>query len=345
MPPNRDEMRVEAAVDTALQTDLDATTRAILEAWAAAWDRLRPEVEASILALATAAEEGRLTPGMIRRDARLQAALAAVYGALEDLARRTPGIAATALVPVVQSASDGNRDMIRAALSGVLRAELRASVIGADPGQVAAIIERSTQRITARSRALSDEAQAAIRREITRGIVVGENPRRAAARAVRGIEDQWDGGIARAMTIARTEMIDAHRTAAQRTQEANADVLSGWLWHAHVDERTCRACLAQHGIKHALDEPGPLGHPQCRCARVPVTKTWAELGFTGIRDPAPEPTGVELFEAMSVEEQKRILGDDGWAAWKAGDYPPEAWSRRRKADGWRDSFVVTRPPR
>lgn len=316
-----------------------------MELWARAWDTVRPEVEAAVLALAAEHAGGMITRTAVLRDARMQAALEAVYGALDDMARRSPALAGTILTGVVAASSDGTADMIRAGLPGVLRAELRSNVVGADPGQVAAIIERSTQQITARHYELAAEAQAAIRQQMIRGIAVGDNPRRAASLAVRGIEDQWNGGLNRARVIARTEVIDAHRTAAMRTEQANTDVLAGWEWLTHGDERVCRACLSQHGTRHDIDEPGPLGHPQCRCARVPVTKTWAELGFTGMRD-AESRTGTaeDLVDSMSEDELRTALGNDGYAAWKRGDYPIEDWSRRKSTTGWRDSFVPTKVP-
>ena len=342
---SRDQLRIEAALDVLLASALTDHERALVELWAQAWDTVRPEVEAAVLALAAEHAGGTVTRAAVSRDARLQAALEAVYSSLDDMARRSPVLAGTILTGVVAASSEGTADMIRAGLPGVLRSELRSSVIGADAGQVAAIIERSTQQITARSWELAAEAQAAIRQEMIRGISVGENPRRAASLAVRGIEDQWNGGLNRARVIARTEMIDAHRTAAQRTEEANTDVLAGWEWLTHGDERVCRACLSQHGSRHEIDEPGPLGHPQCRCARVPVTKTWEELGFTGMRD-AKSRTGTaeDLVDSMSEQELRAALGDDGYAAWRRGDYPIEDWSRRKSTKGWRDSFVPTKVP-
>ena len=343
---NRDQLRIEAALDVLLASNLTGLEREILEAWSRAWDALRPEVEAALLALAAENVGGRVTRSAVLRDARLQAALEAVYGSLDDLASRTPGLAGTILAGTVAAAADGHRDIVRAGLNGTLRSELRSSVVGADPGQIAAILERSTRQITSRNRALAAEAQASIRQQIVRGVVVGENPRRAASLAVRGIEDQWNGGLARARTIARTEMIDAHRTAAMRTEQANADVLAGWEWLTHGDERTCRACIAEHGKLHELDEPGPLGHPNCRCARVPVTKSWEDLGFPGMRE-AKSRTGTaeELVDSMSESELRSALGPDGYTAWKAGDYPISEWSRRKSVSGWRDSMVPTRSPR
>lgn len=343
--PTSDQLRIEAALDQVLAGHLSATDRVLVEAWARAWDQVRPEVEAAMVALAEAYPDGRVPYGVIRRDARLQAALAAVYGALDVLAERAPGIAASGLTAAVTASVAGNVDMIAAGLTGVLRADLRSSVLGADAGQVAAIIERSTQQITSRNRHLASDAQAAIRRELRRGIATGTNPRVAAARAVRGIEDQWNGGIARASTIARTEMIDAHRAAARRVQEANTDVLAGWEWVAHLgDRRVCRACLSQHATRHDVTEPGPLGHPNCRCARVPVTKTWAELGFTGMRDAVSKtPDADDWFDALPEVEQRAILTDAGWEKWKVGTWPRNQWGARRSTTGWRDSYQAVTP--
>src|SRR5690606_29603745 len=132
---------------------------------------------------------------------------------------------------------------------------------------------------------LEDAAIEAMKRELVRGVVTGDNPRTAAAAMVKRVEGQFNGGLSRALGLARTEIIDAHRHAAQVAQEAHADVLNGWRWHCDLSVRTCPACLAMHGTMHPLSEPGPHDHVNGRCARVPVTKSWAELGFD-IEEPA-----------------------------------------------------------
>ena len=107
----------------------------------------------------------------------------------------------------------------------------------------------------------------------------------------------------------------------------------------------CRACLAMHGREFDTTIPGPEGHPQCRCTRVPRTKTWAELGITGAKDRKPAIKDAEQhFRSLPVEDQKAILGANGYAAWKAGLYPMSDWVRKQKNDGWRDSWTATRPP-
>lgn len=341
----RDQLRVEAAVDLALAGRLDEATRLLVEAWGAAWDRVRPDLEASLTDLVAQYQGGKVTRTAILRDARLKAGLEALFEALDGVVRDSAVLTGTLVPAVTGTAADGARDMIRAGLTGTLRAELRAGVVAADPVQIREIITRATQQITARHYHLAEEAQAAIRRELMRGIVVGENPRRAASLAVRGIEDAWNGGLARAATIARTEMIDANRRAAQQVHAANADVLEGWEWVAHLgDDRTCRACLSKHGGVFDLDEPGPLGHPNCRCARVPRTKSWEALGFPGMREPVSRtPDADDWFQGLPEAEQRRILTDKGYERWRAGDWPRSEWATRRENPDWRPSFQAARP--
>ena len=219
------------------------------------------------------------------------------------------------------------------------------SVIGASSDQIAAIVRRVTEQITKVTYPISEEAYAAIRRQLLRGIAVGSNPRTVARRAVQAVEGQFHGGLSRALTIARTEMLDAHRAAGQAVEERNPDLVAEWVWDAHLGPRTCRACLAMHGQRFPTSTPGPQGHPGCRCARVTVAKTWAELGFTGIRErPSLHRSSEAHFNRLSEANQRKILGDTGFEAWKRGDYPMSEWVKRQDNPGWRPSYIATRPP-
>lgn len=219
--------------------------------------------------------------------------------------------------------------------------QLQASILRPPGPEVDLIVARVQERITAATLPLAREATQAMRRSLVLGVAKGENPRETARRMVQQAQGSFDGGLRRAQVIARTEMIDAHREAATASQQANADVLAGWEWHAQLSERTCPSCLAQHGSRFALDVEGPLDHQQGRCARVPVTKTWRELGFDAPESPRPRTlTGPEWLEQQPEATQRSILGPKRYEAWKNGDYPPEAWSVRRRTRGWRDSFHV-----
>ena len=52
-----------------------------------------------------------------------------------------------------------------------------------------------------------------------------------------------------------------------------------------------------------------------------------------------------FFNNLPETDQRAILGNRGYEAWKAGDYPMSAWSKRQPNTGWRDSIVATQAPR
>jgi hypothetical protein len=159
------------------------------------------------------------------------------------------------------------------------------------------------------------------------------------------VEGRFLGGAARATAIARTEMLDAHRQASRESRIANSDVLAGWVWHSELSVRTCASCWAQDGSLHPADDPGPMDHVNGRCTALPQTKSWADLGFAGMDEPRSiKPDARTTFIALDEREQKAILGPARHEAWKAGEYPMSDWSARRSADGWRDSYGVSRVP-
>jgi len=130
-------------------------------------------------------------------------------------------------------------------------------------------------------------------RTLLEGVALGRNPRRIGAdlRATMG------GSKARALTIARTEVLRVYRGAAQDTQRANRDAIGGWVWVAAIGERTCAMCYAMHGTRHSVDTIF-ASHPNCRCAPAPIPRSMAPF----------VQSGEVAFENLSVESQRRILG-------------------------------------
>lgn len=161
---------------------------------------------------------------------------------------------------------------------------------------------------------LGKDASARVRSELIRGLTLGRGPRDVARRMakIEGIE------LTRALTIARTEMHRAARAASAESYRANRDVVKGMMWHSALDSRSCSACIAMHGTILAPNDSVD-GHPNCRCVAIPITKSWAELGFEGIPDerPAVEP-GADWFARQSEEMQRRILSPGKYAAYRDG---------------------------
>jgi len=157
---------------------------------------------------------------------------------------------------------------------------------------------------------------------LVRGMLLGQNPREVARELRRALGTT----LSRALTIARTGTLRAHREATRASYQANADIVKGWIWHSAADDRTCAACWAMHGTHHdnseILDD-----HPNGRCAMVPETYTWAEIGerfgidLSDIPDTNPDiEPGTSLFEKLSEDEQRAILGPAKYDAWVNGEF-------------------------
>jgi len=84
----------------------------------------------------------------------------------------------------------------------------------------------------------SDGAQAA-EDALVQGMLMGQNPREVA----REMRKVLGATLSRALTIARTETLRAHREATRASYQANNDIVKGWVWHSAADERTCASCF------------------------------------------------------------------------------------------------------
>lgn len=166
------------------------------------------------------------------------------------------------------------------------------------------------------------EAASAVQAALVTGLTLGKSPIEVA----RDVQAALDIERARALTIARTEMLRSYRSASLETYKANEDVVGGWIWQAALDPSTCAACIAMNGTKHSLDETMD-SHPNCRCTQIPETKSWADilgpLGIdtSGIRDTRPDvQSGSDWFDEQDAGTQKAILGPAKYDAFQNGDF-------------------------
>ena len=328
--------RHKAALDRLTQ----ARQQALVEAWLRAWDTISVDLHRTVASMLREAQ-GPTSPRS--RAARLRyqrAAQRMVADQLTALAQAAAhGITLDVTAAIRRTATD-QRNLITAQLP---RDGAGVAFRTVDEAALDAIVRRSTEQITARTWSMASDATDAMGRELVRAVAVGDNPRDAARLMVDRVHGQFAGGLPRALVISCTETIDAYRQGAQIAQDANRDLLVGWQWLCDLTPRTCLSCLAQHGSEHPLDEPGPLDHQRGRCARVPVTKSWAALGFHGVTEPPPSlkaGDGVRWLRSQPEQVQRDLMGPARYEAWTAGQYPPSAWSQVRHADGWRDSYRV-----
>ena len=343
MPITHETLRLVEQMRRAVGSILDSVTRTLVAAWVRAWDQAAIDVAAGIAEILQAGDGTWPSRRVIERTARMMSALDVIADALAKLADLTRTQTVAGVAEAARVALEGQGELIASQLPYGSTQAFAARYRRQQPDTVDAIVRRTAEQINARHWPLADEATAAMKRELVRGVVVGDNPRTAAARMLRNLEGEFNGGLTRALNLARTETLDAHRQAAEIGQEDHADVLDGWIWHAELNSsrgRTCPSCWAKHGTVHPLTEPGPIDHQQGRCSRTPKTKSWADLGFD-----IPEPDNVlpdarQVFDSLPEQERLAIMGrrrldllDSGAIAW--ADLP-----QRRTTTGWRDSFGI-----
>lgn len=183
---------------------------------------------------------------------------------------------------------------------------------------------------------ISGEGAQAAEDALVQGMLIGKNPRDVAREMRKALGTQ----LSRALTIARTETLRAHREATRASYQANSDIVKGWVWHSAADERSCSACWAMHGTEHKVDEILD-DHPNGRCEMVPITATWGEIGkrygidLSDLPDTNPEiRLGASLFMQLPAEKQIKILGPAKYAAWKDGKFTLSDLVGRKRSREW-----------
>lgn len=177
---------------------------------------------------------------------------------------------------------------------------------------------------------LPGDASARVTEALTTAIIVGQHPRQTA----RDMQDALGGNLSRALTISRTETVRAYREATRQTYEQNSEVVTGWTWIASLTSRSCLACVAMHGTEHKSSER-LNGHPNCRCVMVPITKSWAELGFTDIPDNRrPIEKGVDWFARQPASVQAEMMSKEALAAYQAGKIQLKDFVGVKRSQQW-----------
>lgn len=317
MPITPETLRVAEQMRAAVSGIIDNTTRSLTAAWVRAWDQIAFDVIAAIGELLQIGGGKWPSRRQIEHTARVISALDVIGQTLQRLAVLTHTETVTAATQAARVGAEGQNTLVASQLPYGSTKALAARYHVQQPDAIDAIVRRTAEQINAKHWPLADEATERMKRELVRGVVVGDNPRTAAARMVKNLEGEFNGGLTRALNIARTETLDAHREAARVGQEAHEDVLDGWVWHAELNSsrgRTCPACFALHGTEHPLTEPGPNGHQQCLVAGAVVSGPAALASST--RWYSGEVIDVETSAGrlLTVTPNHPVLTTDGWVA-------------------------------
>lgn len=330
-----DGMRVQ------VDATVDAAAADLVRAWALAWDVVAVEWAEALADLVAGTTGGHWpTRGKVLRAERARRALQVTEDALDAVAAESQARVLQAVPALTASAADWSARVVASQLPALIPG-FGVAFNRVDPAAVTAIVERTTQRVHALHRPLSGDAVRAMKATLVRGVAVGDNPRRAAGVMLDRTQGAFNGGRNRALVIARTEMLDAHRAAGRAQDRANGDVLGGWQWISSLDRRCCPSCWSKHGTTYGLDEDGPLDHQQGRCTGLPVTRSWRDLGFDVDEPPSVLADAQTTFKALPDAAQVAVMGRGRLDALNSGRVGWGDLSTRRRTDGWRDSYAPT----
>lgn len=318
--------------------------------YAEAWRVMRDQLVANVARIqrAQASPDGIVPLDLVLRDQRLRALLEQSETEIRRLGSLGAEIAEELQRFAAESAVRDSDEAMRAAwrdrLSAILDPDTRRAL--RDMPSWARIPTEALQDLygfTADGSplatlfdAIGPQARAGWESALVQGLARGLNPRDVAAMAQRATAT----GMARAMTIARTEMLRAYRQASGRNYQANSDVVREWVWISAGERRTCAACLGLHGSIHPVTEV-MSSHPNCRCSMAPRTRTLKEI--LGVDIPGDDsqisvPTGDSIFSRLSDDDQRVVLGGPGaLAAWKAGEVELRDFIGQRRSPVWGDS--------
>jgi hypothetical protein len=181
---------------------------------------------------------------------------------------------------------------------------------------------------------LGPEAAEGIKDAIGTGIATGKGPRQTAelVRVAAGMP------LSRALTITRTETNRAFREATRLQYANNSQVVKGYRRSADKSTTTCMACLVLDGTLYETHEP-LNEHPNGRCAMVPETLTYKDLGLDVPMPPQPE-NGRDWLTRQPEETQRKVLGDVRFDAIKRGDLRLDQLATTSSSRVWGEAAVV-----
>jgi len=163
------------------------------------------------------------------------------------------------------------------------------------------------------------------------GVTTGKGP----AVIARMAHEATATGLARATTIARTEMLRAFRVSAHETARQNPRVISGWMWCAALSTETCAACIAMHGTIHPMDEDFN-DHPNGRCCALYITPG---MDADTLRRRLPDAQ--KWLKSLSDDQLARIFGKGAADVWKSGRVSLRKFAALKRNDIWGDTYQPT----
>jgi len=302
------------------RSEIRRISQALADTLQTAYGALQSDADALALKIAAQIARGEVPSEdwLLRQPAyqRLQAQLA---GYLDDLGVQVNQLTTDGVPVVVQSAIETAKDAALiasgAAVTGTqIAIESAFDVIPLDELLQLVISDRNPELQTLLA-SFGSDGGTNLQRELVSAVARGVSPRDLR----KTLADILQITHARALTISRTEILRASRNAQLLSYERSG-VVTEWVWHTNVTADSCIACILMHGTVHPFDEPMTT-HPNCKCAMVPKTKSWAEINPTlaNLPDTRVEiESGEDAFRKLPEKAQKNILTPSVWNLWHNG---------------------------
>ena len=180
---------------------------------------------------------------------------------------------------------------------------------------------------------LGPEMATSVKAEVASGLALGKSPRTVAntLRKTAGMP------LSKALLISRTETNRAYREASRLQYAQNSDIIKGYRRLATKSNKTCVACIALDGTLYETQEPLD-SHPNCRCAIVPETITYRDLGLD-VDMPETAPTAEDWLKTRPEGEQIKIMGKQRHEQWQSGT-PLTKFVQINESSVWGKSATV-----
>ena len=308
-----------AKVKTAINARDAKTLNMVIRRYARAYEKLKSQIAYTIK---KAEELGELlTIDQLKGLQAYRSLLSGVQKEMSIFADDLAGVLDASTMAEIDAALLDTLGMTQSALPGMDKATLKAMWAHLSPEQTRTMIAFLDENGPLYKGILGQygDAVAKLASDVmSTGFITGQNPITIARHMskVAGTALEWS------LTTVRTANLWAYRSASQINYIQNAAIVKGWMWYAQLDISTCLSCVFQHGSIHSIYEI-LADHHRGRCAPLPITKTYAELGFTGIKDPF-DPTKVQSgqawYEGLSTEQQISMMGQAKHKAWQAGAF-------------------------
>lgn len=286
------------------------------------WLEIERSVQAELEALAglmveKASVDGTLTLQMLRKEERYWELLKKVQGEIRKYNEEY-------LVALVEAQKVAFAGMGVEAAEHAIRASYTTRMAPWFPVMNEKAVEAMAASLSAKAPlyALLKEAAPKAIEGLTKALISGIGRGLGIKDVAKEMANGMGLGLERSLLIARTEMMRAYRQGTL-AEYRESKVVRGFK-RLVKKSTACVACLMldgeQYKVKEELED-----HPNGKCQAVPLVR--------GMDDPAWE-TGRAYFEGLSEAEQRKLMGNQKFEAWKEGKFDLSAMAVKTSDPVW-----------